>query len=625
MATPNNAALRARLGLDIGPFQSGLDKASSEAKGFSGRLSRMTSGMRSSMMSLGAVFAGGFLGGAAVAAISEATSRVRGLATEVASVGDEAKRAGMSTKAFQEWKFVADQNRIGVDSLVDGFKELNLRADEFVLTGQGSAAEAFQRLGYGAEELKEKLKNPSELMLEIIGRLQKMDRAAQIRISDELFGGSAGERFVELLDQGEAGIRRTIDQANELGIVMDDELIAKAAEVDRQFNLIATTVGTTLKSAIVSAAASLSDFIDGYRSFENQRDTTLQNRQSEIMKEKVRLNEMMKRMAGRPSGMRSTGQISQRLRDLNAEEDEIIGILSSRQETTWKPQNDNWVPPVFIPSGGSGKGKGSGGRGGAAKPKQDEYSAAVASIREETRALEAQSDAFSKAEASGRTYADAVEYARRRAELMTAVQKAGLKVTPELEAQIESLASAYSVAAQGAEDAADRMQELQDNGERGSNAVANLFLAATEGSDMARQALAQLLAQIAQAQALKGFAALAGAGGATGGIFSFLGSLIGSNANGTDNWRGGWTWVNERGGELMNLPNGTQIIPHDISKRMADSADGRMAVDISLNTDLFTATVTEMSGKTAAAAVAQYDRSGVRKTIANALKDPRVR
>ena len=75
----------------------------------------------------------------------------------------------------------------------------------------------------------------------------------------------------------------------------------------------------------------------------------------------------------------------------------------------------------------------------------------------------------------------------------------------------------------------------------------------------------------------------------------------------------------------MNLPNGTQIIPHDISKRMAESADGRMAVDISLNTDLFTATVTEMSGKTAAAAVAQYDRSGVRKTIANALKDPRVR
>ena len=43
---------------------------------------------------------------------------------------------------------------------------------------------------------------------------------------------------------------------------------------------------------------------------------------------------------------------------------------------------------------------------------------------------------------------------------------------------------------------------------------------------------------------------------------------VGQNAKGTNNWRGGWTWVNEEGGELMNLPNGTQIIPHDLSEAM---------------------------------------------------------
>ena len=43
---------------------------------------------------------------------------------------------------------------------------------------------------------------------------------------------------------------------------------------------------------------------------------------------------------------------------------------------------------------------------------------------------------------------------------------------------------------------------------------------------------------------------------------------VGENAKGTNNWRGGWTWVNEEGGELMNLPNGTQIIPHDLSEAM---------------------------------------------------------
>ena len=43
---------------------------------------------------------------------------------------------------------------------------------------------------------------------------------------------------------------------------------------------------------------------------------------------------------------------------------------------------------------------------------------------------------------------------------------------------------------------------------------------------------------------------------------------VGENAKGTNNWRGGLTWINEEGGELVNLPNGTQIIPHDLSEAM---------------------------------------------------------
>ncbi|PFB88881.1 phage tail tape measure protein [Bacillus thuringiensis] len=45
---------------------------------------------------------------------------------------------------------------------------------------------------------------------------------------------------------------------------------------------------------------------------------------------------------------------------------------------------------------------------------------------------------------------------------------------------------------------------------------------------------------------------------------------IGGHANGTPNFGGGLSYVNERGGEIMNLPRGTQIIPHDLSKRYMD-------------------------------------------------------
>lgn len=54
-------------------------------------------------------------------------------------------------------------------------------------------------------------------------------------------------------------------------------------------------------------------------------------------------------------------------------------------------------------------------------------------------------------------------------------------------------------------------------------------------------------------------------------------------ATGTPYWRGGYTRVNERGGEIMNLPSGTQIIPHDVSVKAADGRSVTVNVNIQGN------------------------------------------
>ena len=68
-----------------------------------------------------------------------------------------------------------------------------------------------------------------------------------------------------------------------------------------------------------------------------------------------------------------------------------------------------------------------------------------------------------------------------------------------------------------------------------------------------------------------------------GGAADFIGSLIGGNALGTSYWRGGLTRVNERGGEILNLPSGTQIIPHDVSKRVAGGQTVQVYVTVQGN------------------------------------------
>ena len=45
------------------------------------------------------------------------------------------------------------------------------------------------------------------------------------------------------------------------------------------------------------------------------------------------------------------------------------------------------------------------------------------------------------------------------------------------------------------------------------------------------------------------------------------GLVVGYNAVGTANWRGGWTWVGENGPELVNLPRGSQVLPAQESRQ----------------------------------------------------------
>ncbi len=60
---------------------------------------------------------------------------------------------------------------------------------------------------------------------------------------------------------------------------------------------------------------------------------------------------------------------------------------------------------------------------------------------------------------------------------------------------------------------------------------------------------------------------------------SWIADKLDGNAMGTPYWRGGYTRVNERGGEIMNLPSGTQIIPHDVSVKAA----GGRSVTVNIN------------------------------------------
>jgi len=227
------------------------------------RINAALAGTSARMGAFGKSFALGLAGAAGVGiGIPAAISAVTGAVSDLAKMAADARMAGLGAETFQELKYAADQSKVGVDALADGMKELQLRADEFVVTGKGSAAEAFQRIGLTPQEVKERLKDPADLLNEIMNRVGKLSTAARIRILDELFGGTAGEQFIRFLDQGRDGISVLRQEARETGNVLAQDVIKRAEEIDRRFGELSRTVGTQLKGAIVEAADALLDFLN---------------------------------------------------------------------------------------------------------------------------------------------------------------------------------------------------------------------------------------------------------------------------------------------------------------------------------------------------------------------------
>lgn len=350
-----------------------LDRRSkSSAQQLEQNMARAGEAMRRSLTGVDRLLLGGLATGGVVAF----GNSVRGMVSDVAALSDQAKRAGTDLKSFQEWKFVAEQNRIPIDAMTDSLKELSIRADEFAVTGKGSAADAFARLGMTPEEVQTKLADPSALLLELIDRTRQLgNTAAGVRTFDELFGGTGGERLVALLSKSQGELRGTIQQAHDLNRVLSDDLVASAVDLDAKFNIVAGTVGTALKTAIVEAATALGDFIERFAAFDAQTTRGLNNRMREIGMKRVELESQIIRQQGMldrgetgwfgvngPAIAASIETAKADMAGLLDQEKEILAILNEREPIVLTPPTAT-TPPAAPPSSGS-----SGGRSGAARP-----------------------------------------------------------------------------------------------------------------------------------------------------------------------------------------------------------------------------------------------------------------
>lgn len=206
--------LAAKLTLDKGEFDKGMDDSEKEASNFGQKLA-------AALGTAGKVAAGA-IAAVGTGVIAAGTAMVKA-AGETAAYGDNidkmSQKLGLSAEAYQEWDFIMQHSGTTIEGMSRGMTTLNKAAE--------SGSDAFSKLGISQEEVASL--NQEQLFARTIEALQGMEAGSERAVlAQELLGGAAKE-LGPLLNTSAEDTEAMRQQVHELGGVMSDEAVKAAA------------------------------------------------------------------------------------------------------------------------------------------------------------------------------------------------------------------------------------------------------------------------------------------------------------------------------------------------------------------------------------------------------------
>lgn len=512
---------------------------------------------------------GGALGALSFGALAKSAEEAAGA---ISKIGETAETVGVSTDFLQGLQFAGLE--AGIKSLDTALEQFVVRSDELTR----SEGALFDKLKAINPEIARQavLAGDQEQRFKLVAEAIKNASSAEEKaaIARSAFGKS-GVEMVRILKDGSDGVDEFGRRAKELGVILDKDLIKRADELGDKLDAAKKMLGVELQRALIdllplliktaqgiAAVAKAAGYImDVFRDTGNRATSSLET-QLGLLKE---LREEQNKRTN-PSAIQQDAKESvlKQIAEIEAE-------LDRRRPKLEVPLPRGSARPSTKSSTDS----------------KDAFERAQDTIEKRRALLEAETATIDLNTA-------ARDRAKVVAELETAAKKAnseaGLKNTEVTEAQrlkINEIADAYLKVAEASEKANSPMarfareaSQVNTNLEEAAvsglqsfeTAVAGIVTGSTTAADAIKQMANAIIAdliRIAIRAAITGPIVRAIGGGFGGGPVD-VGSAtsVGQNASGTDNWRGGPTWVGERGPEIVNLPRGAQVIPNNVARGM---------------------------------------------------------
>lgn len=285
---------------------------------------------------------------------------------------------------------------------------------------------------------------------------------------------------------------------------------------------------------------------------------------------------------------------------------------------------------VDLSGDGGAGGGGSGAAGGRGRAKEDPYEKIIKNAKAFISTQEMERAALGMTE-------EAAAALRFEHEMLNRALDAGVKLTVEQRAEIGTFAKSMAAAQLETTELAKRLDGIKQAAGSVRTSLADAFTDVVTRVKSATSAVSEFLGQLGRLAINNAALNIMGNIGGSGPLGQILGGLFAppAYATGTAFHPGGWARINERGGEIVNLPRGTQVIPHDLSRRMVAGGGGTQEVRVHVTTGVSV----DRNGSllpfvqdvavTNARAVVDAEVKGIRETfgqsVHQAVTDPRMR
>ena len=194
-------------------------------------------------------------------------SKLFDIITNAAQSADEITRlsdvTGLSTDTLQKFQYAAQLVDVEFTTLQDGLKTLTKGMSD-AKKGTGEASEGFAALGIKVTDSRRQLRDSEEVFYEVIDALSKVRNTTERdAIAMQIFGESA-QNLNPLIKQGSAALKEYGKQAEDAGIIMSEEALSGANELNDKLYALKATIEGVATAAGAQMAEGLTNMLESF-------------------------------------------------------------------------------------------------------------------------------------------------------------------------------------------------------------------------------------------------------------------------------------------------------------------------------------------------------------------------